>query len=257
LPRVVRIREGKVIFWLKPDAVEAAKGLGRNLDDVVAGAASPVVETLRSPETDVYIDANPEWTIEGIGVGGRTHPSTGRVVINIDPGFDDPDSLFDIWLPRTIAHELHHSKRINDGPGDGKKIEQAVVTEGLGLSSRKKFSPARRHLGPQRSVKVKRAERCRSFGQMARPRIPVERTWNGFRYRQLASLGRVHDRISHRSPLCAQKRSLQARLPPHPRRQSCAGIVTTNGCTPRLLEMAVVVAILCAKLRRNALGRGL
>jgi hypothetical protein len=129
LPRVVRIREGKVIFWLKPDAVEAAKGLGRNLDDVVAGAASPVVETLRSPETDVYIDANPEWTIEGIGVGGRTHPSTGRVVINIDPGFDDPDSLFDIWLPRTIAHELHHSKRINDGPGYGKTIEQAVVTE--------------------------------------------------------------------------------------------------------------------------------
>ena len=60
MPRVVRIREGKVIFWLKPDAVEAAKGLGRNLDDVVAGAASPVVETLRSPETDVYIDANPE-----------------------------------------------------------------------------------------------------------------------------------------------------------------------------------------------------
>jgi hypothetical protein len=29
LPRVVRIKEGKVIFWLKPDAVEAAKGLGR------------------------------------------------------------------------------------------------------------------------------------------------------------------------------------------------------------------------------------
>jgi hypothetical protein len=57
LPRVVRIREGKVIFWLKPDAVEAAKGLGRNSDDVVGGAAAPVVETLRSPETDVYIDA--------------------------------------------------------------------------------------------------------------------------------------------------------------------------------------------------------
>jgi hypothetical protein len=50
-------------------------------------------------------------------------------VINIDPGFDDPNSLFDIWLPRTIAHELHHSKRINDGPGYGKTIEQAVVTE--------------------------------------------------------------------------------------------------------------------------------
>jgi hypothetical protein len=45
LPRVVRVREGKVIFWLKPDAVEGAKGLGRNLDDVVRGAAAPVVRT--------------------------------------------------------------------------------------------------------------------------------------------------------------------------------------------------------------------
>jgi hypothetical protein len=115
----------------------------------------------------------------------------------------------------------------------GKRSNRLLLPRTQRPSSRKKFSPARRHLGPQRSVKVKRSERCRSFGQMARTRIPVERTWNGFSVPATCLVGPgTRSDIRSLAVLCAQKRSLQARPPLHPWRQSCA-VVTTDGYTPR------------------------
>lgn len=38
--------------------------------------------------------------------------------------------LLAVWLPIVLAHELHHSKRVLDGPGYGTTLADAIVTEG-------------------------------------------------------------------------------------------------------------------------------
>ncbi len=35
------------------------------------------------------------------------------------------------WVPATLAHELHHSSRIRTGPGYGRTLGEAMVSEGL------------------------------------------------------------------------------------------------------------------------------
>jgi uncharacterized protein YjaZ len=41
------------------------------------------------------------------------------------------DAALRMWLPATLAHELHHSRRIQRGPGYGATLGEALVSEGL------------------------------------------------------------------------------------------------------------------------------
>lgn len=53
------------------------------------------------------------------------------VTVSLNPGFRDFRWTLDHSVPLTLAHELHHSARVVDGPGYGTTLRQAIVSEGL------------------------------------------------------------------------------------------------------------------------------
>lgn len=76
------------------------------------------------PDFDLVVKADPEGCIPGLGVGGFA-PTPGLIEIKLDPGrFAAP------MLIRTLLHEMHHLIRW-DGPGYGRSLGEALVSEGL------------------------------------------------------------------------------------------------------------------------------
>jgi uncharacterized protein YjaZ len=66
-----------------------------------------------------------------MGIGGDTDRRTGEVKISMDSRRPTPvKELLTVWIPVALAHELHHSRRIIDGPGYGSTLLDAMVTEG-------------------------------------------------------------------------------------------------------------------------------
>jgi hypothetical protein len=118
---------------ISDDAKGAAREVGVDLDRLVAGSARRAFELLphRSRiRIEVVLDAS--RSIPEIGVGGLTHPATGEVSVWIDAA--PPGGLkaaLEMWVPATLAHELHHSSRVRTGPGYGITLAEALVTEGL------------------------------------------------------------------------------------------------------------------------------
>ena len=84
------------------------------------------------PETAKITFKTGSIVIPQAGLVGFTDPMTGDVDMTIDPdsavGMKD---VFTKWLPAQLAHELHHSKRIKNGPGYGATLREALVSEGL------------------------------------------------------------------------------------------------------------------------------
>ena len=64
----------------------------------------------------------PEWMVGGFA------PTIDRVDIAVDPAIADEDLR--TYLPYLVAHELHHVAR-RRGPGYGRTLRDAIVTEGL------------------------------------------------------------------------------------------------------------------------------
>ncbi|WP_166461797.1 DUF2268 domain-containing putative Zn-dependent protease [Paracoccus alkanivorans] len=76
------------------------------------------------PDFDIVVKADPAGCIPGLSVGGSA-PAPGLIEISLDPGrFAAPA------LVRILVHELHHLIRW-DGPGYGKSLGEALVSEGL------------------------------------------------------------------------------------------------------------------------------
>ena len=70
-------------------------------------------------------DVIPEW-----GIGGHA-PAPGLIQISLNPDRFDSGLML-----RTLVHEFHHLIRW-DGPGYGKSLGEALVSEGLAGSGRK------------------------------------------------------------------------------------------------------------------------
>jgi uncharacterized protein YjaZ len=87
---------------------------------------------LDSPPATISISVNGPRAIPEVGVGGFTDPTTGDVSIWLDPNSRlGVPTMLRTWLPLTLAHELSHSARILAGPGYGRMLGEAIVTEGL------------------------------------------------------------------------------------------------------------------------------
>ncbi|WP_299908154.1 DUF2268 domain-containing putative Zn-dependent protease [uncultured Paracoccus sp.] len=76
------------------------------------------------PRFDLVIRGQAGGGIPDWGVGGHA-PAPGLIEVTLNPARFDPALLM-----RTLVHELHHLIRW-DGPGYGKSLGEALVSEGL------------------------------------------------------------------------------------------------------------------------------
>lgn len=123
--------EGPVSVRISAKASKAAKDSNVDLSSLVRAAIRDVSRRLDLPKTRMSIRVSPKWTIPNTGEGGFTDPVTGRVALTLDPDHPKFARGLQVWLPGTVAHELHHSARIKRGPGYGETLLEAIVTEGL------------------------------------------------------------------------------------------------------------------------------
>jgi hypothetical protein len=98
---------------------------------VVRNAITRIEQALHGSPAAVTIGAGSYRVIPNVGIGGYTDRGTGNVRVSMDSRSPVTlEQLLTSWLPTTLAHELHHSKRILDGPGYGYTLLDAMVTEG-------------------------------------------------------------------------------------------------------------------------------
>lgn len=102
----------KALNSVMPEARAAAR-------DAVAAAEDHV----SLPRFDLVIRSGDE-VMTGWGIGGCA-PAPGQIQITLDPSRFAPTPFI-----RTLIHELHHLIRW-DGPGYGKSLGEALVSEGL------------------------------------------------------------------------------------------------------------------------------
>lgn len=116
---------------LDPTVMLWARDAKVDLPALVRETLEEIDGRLRVPNTMVHISAGSYITIPDIGIGGFTDPNTGTVRISMDAKTPVPlRTLLKTWLPITMAHELHHSRRILDGPGYGDTLLDAMIAEG-------------------------------------------------------------------------------------------------------------------------------
>ena len=116
---------------LDPTVMLWARDADVDLRRLIHAEIVRIERRLHNSPVDISISAGSYRIIPDVGIGGFTDPDSGRLVISMDSrspvGLDD---LLTIWLPIVLAHELHHSHRVLDGPGYGRTLADAVVTEG-------------------------------------------------------------------------------------------------------------------------------
>jgi len=102
---------------LSAQALEEASADGRSLPQVVGQALSRINALLPGPPTTISISYNSSQVIPQTGTGGFTNPATGAITIWFR---QTPQACFSmimqLWLPRTLSHEVDHSVR-RIGPG--------------------------------------------------------------------------------------------------------------------------------------------
>ena len=113
-------------------AASASRDANVDLEGLVSRSAEKVFRLLpHRGQVRIQVRLDAARAIPEIGVGGFTERS-GDVMISIAP--TPPGGLraaLRMWVPATLAHELHHSSRIRTGPGYGVTLGEALVTEGL------------------------------------------------------------------------------------------------------------------------------
>lgn len=111
-------------FW-QIHFLNARHGLTRIMPELRQTAAQAVALAgahAELPDFDLIVRAGegiPEW-----GVGGYA-PGAGVVELTLNPARFDPEPVI-----RTLLHEFHHLIRW-DGPGYGRSLGEALVSEGL------------------------------------------------------------------------------------------------------------------------------
>ncbi|WBU56807.1 DUF2268 domain-containing putative Zn-dependent protease [Paracoccus sediminicola] len=106
--------------------LNARHGLTGVMPDIRAAAREAIgqaSEHVALPDFDLVIRSG-DAVITGWGAAGAA-PGPGEIRLTVDPPRFDRDSLI-----RILVHELHHLLRW-DGPGYGKSLGEALVSEGL------------------------------------------------------------------------------------------------------------------------------
>ena len=136
-PVSVRLGRAVEFTWngfhvqLDPTVMLWADEAGIDFPRVVRGALLRIETRLHGSPVPISISAGSYLPIPDIGIGGDTDKTTGEVRISMDSRRPTPvKDLLTVWVPVALAHELHHSRRILNGPGYGSTLLEAVVTEG-------------------------------------------------------------------------------------------------------------------------------
>lgn len=96
----------------------------------VAAARTAISHLIEPPRLDILVQCLPGRVIPEIGMVGHAFRKS-LFALTLDPG--NPNfsrCLVDGTLQRQIAHEVHHCLRMA-GPGYGRTLGEALVTEGL------------------------------------------------------------------------------------------------------------------------------
>lgn len=123
----IEIRSAEVV--LAPAAMTQASEAKVDLQGIIRDSIEVIDEALGLPPVSVRVDVGGPSVIPEVGIGGYANSAFGDVSISIAEGADP--KVYEVWLPKTLAHELHHSRRIIEGPGYKGELAGALVTEGL------------------------------------------------------------------------------------------------------------------------------
>lgn len=113
-------------------ALEKARAAGTDLPQVVGQALAHINALLPGPSTAITIGYAGLQVIPQTGTNGYTNPGSGVITI----GFEQtPQASFStitqLWLARTLSHEIDHSVRVLAGPGFGITLLEQIITEGI------------------------------------------------------------------------------------------------------------------------------
>jgi uncharacterized protein YjaZ len=107
--------------------LNARHAVTRHMAEIRAAAKQAVAlasEHADLPNFDLVVRALPGGGIPDWGVSGHA-PSPGVIELTLNP-----ERYSEAYLIRTLTHEMHHLMRW-DGPGYGKSLGAALVSEGL------------------------------------------------------------------------------------------------------------------------------
>jgi hypothetical protein len=127
--------EGEQAFAVavSEDAARISERADVDLPRLITTSATEVFSRLpHSGRIRIELGLDASRAIPEVGVGGVTAPKNGDVFLWIDG--TPPGGLrhaLETWIPQALAHELHHSTRIRIGPGYGKTLGEALISEGL------------------------------------------------------------------------------------------------------------------------------
>jgi hypothetical protein len=131
MPNRLDLEIGPITVHLDPTVMLWGREAKLDLGAIVRHAERRIEGRLHGSPTVVSISAGSFFAIPDVGIGGYTDPYTGRIQISMDSRSPVPlRKMLTIWLPITMAHELHHARRILDGPGYGTTLLDALVAEG-------------------------------------------------------------------------------------------------------------------------------
>jgi len=91
-------------------------------------SAQAITNILHVVNVDVVIQHS-EHVIPETGMVGYS-PTADRAFLSIDPKNKNLNKSFSMEFLATLGHELHHCSR-HSGPGYGKTLKEALVSEGL------------------------------------------------------------------------------------------------------------------------------
>lgn len=129
--RFTVIHLGRFTVGFDPSATRSADAIGVSLTGDVTRDLTRIAALLPGPSTVIIIEQSANVTPQ-TGELGYTDPTTGQVLIQLDPRSQVPFSeTLAVWLPEALAHEIHHSVRTLAGPGFGTTLGEFLVSEGM------------------------------------------------------------------------------------------------------------------------------
>lgn len=131
IPDAVDIEAAGFTVHLDPTVLLWARDAKLDLRTIVRGAVTRIEDRLHGSRAQISISAGSYRVIPDVGIGGSTDARTGEVLVSMDARSSlGLRTMLRTWLPLALAHELHHSTRVLDGPGFGTTLLDTIVSEG-------------------------------------------------------------------------------------------------------------------------------
>jgi uncharacterized protein YjaZ len=131
IPNAIDLEASGHLVHLDPTVLLWGRDSDVDLQKTVRHAIERIDGELHASPTQISISAGSYRVIPDVGIGGSTDARTGEVLVSMDSRSPlGLRKLLTVWLPLVLAHELHHSTRVLDGPGYGTTLLDTIVAEG-------------------------------------------------------------------------------------------------------------------------------